>query len=129
MSVYGISWSVCAAKAIVVSTVVSYKHIQAPIQKCNQSWRYQLYCFATCLWISRINEVLLGRQNIVQNISNPNTSWELIKGTIRNELIKYASRRKREKEREAAIYTSIYTHKWYKTLCFSIQIHIKNTSW
>ena len=32
--------------------------------------------------------------------SNPNTLWELIKGTIRNESIKYASRRKREKERE-----------------------------
>jgi len=47
---------------------------------------------------------------MVQNISNPNTLWELIKGTIRNELIKYASRRKREKEREADIYTSIYTH-------------------
>ena len=32
--------------------------------------------------------------------SKPNTVWELIKGIIRNESIKYASRRKREKERE-----------------------------
>jgi len=32
--------------------------------------------------------------------SNPNTLWELIKGTIRNESIKFPSRRKREKERE-----------------------------
>ena len=35
--------------------------------------------------------------------SNPNTLWEFIKGTIRNESIKYASRRKREKEREENI--------------------------
>jgi len=41
-------------------------------------------------------------QKLVRNKSdsNPNTLWELIKGTIRNESIKYASRRKREKEKE-----------------------------
>ena len=48
------------------------------------------------------NNIKNAIQELVRNNSdlNPNTLWELIKGTIRNESIKYASRRKREKERK-----------------------------
>ena len=40
--------------------------------------------------------------------ANPNTTWELIKGTIRNETIKYTSRKaKLEKEKESKLISDI----------------------
>ena len=46
-----------------------------------------------------LNETVL-----INKESNPNTLWELIKGTVRNETIKYASKKKKDtNKRESAL--------------------------
>ena len=47
-----------------------------------------------------INEIAL-----INEDSNPNTLWELIKGTVRNETIKYATKKKKDSNRRENVLT------------------------
>ena len=38
----------------------------------------------------------INETSVINKDANPNTLWELIKGTIRNETIKYATKKKKE---------------------------------